>query len=141
MNIYQFITKYMSDCIFCKIVAGEIPSIKIWENDKFLALLDAFPACRWQALILPKQHYDSDIFLMDIDMYTALMLASKEVVALLKKWLWVERIGSVVEWLQVPHAHVKFYPFRWWKSFEWWLTGHTMADMNELQKLADQIRL
>jgi len=36
----------MSDCIFCKIVAGEIPSIKIWENDKFLALLDAFPACR-----------------------------------------------------------------------------------------------
>lgn len=127
----------MSDCIFCKIVAGEIPSVKIWENDQFIAILDAFPACKGQTLVLPKEHHDSDIFLMDDDMYTALMLATKAVVALLKKWLWVEKVGMVVEWLQVPHAHVKLYPFRGGKSFEGWLTGHTMADLHELQKLAD----
>jgi len=129
----------MTDCIFCKIVAWDIPSVKIWENDQFIALLDAFPACKGQTLVLPKQHYHSDIFLMDTDVYSSLMLATKEVVELMKKWLWIDRVGMVVEWLQVPHAHVKLYPFRWWKSFEWWLTSHTMADMNELQNLADQI--
>lgn len=130
----------MSDCIFCKIVAWEIPSVKIWEDGQFVALLDAFPACKGQALILSKQHYDSDIFVMDDAIYTDLMLASKKVVELMKQWLWVERVGMVVEWLQVPHAHVKFYPFREGKSFAWWLTWHTMADMHELQKLADSLK-
>ena len=74
----------MSDCIFCKIIAGEIPSVKIWENDEFVAILDAFPACRGQILVIPKRHYDSDIFLMDDDVYTLLMLATKEVSALMK---------------------------------------------------------
>ena len=131
----------MSDCIFCKIVAGEIPSVKIWEDDQFVALLDAFPACKGQTLVLPKRHYDADIFLMGNDMYTQLMLATKEVVSLLKKWCWVDKVWLVVEWLQVPHAHIKLYPFRWGKSFEWWFTGHTLADMNELQKLADHITI
>lgn len=134
-----FILQKMSDCIFCKIVAWEVPSVKIWENDQFVALLDVFPACKGQALIIPKHHYHSDIFLMDTDVYSTLMLATKEVVVLMKQWLWVDRIGMVVEWLQVPHAHVKLYPFRWGKSFEWWLTGHTMADMNVLQTLANKI--
>lgn len=127
------------DCIFCKIIAGEIPSVKIWEDDEFIAILDAFPACKGQALIIPKRHYDSDIFFMEDAVYTSLMLATKEVVALMKTWLWVEKIGMVVEWLQVPHAHVKLYPFWEGKSFEWWLTGHTMADMQELQNIANKI--
>ena len=75
----------MSDCVFCKIVAGEIPSIKIWENDQCIALLDAFPVCKSQVVVLPKKHYSSDIFILDTAPYTQLMLASKEVVALLKK--------------------------------------------------------
>ena len=129
----------MSDCVFCKIVAGEIPSVKIWENDDFVALLDAFPACKGQTLVLPKRHYDSDIFLMNDSLYSSLLLATKDVVDIMKKWLWVEKIGMVVEWLQVPHAHIKLYPFRWGKSFEWWLTGHTLADVDELQNLAKQI--
>ena len=130
----------MSDCIFCKIVAGEIPSVKIWENEQFIAFLDAFPACEGQTLVVPKRHYDSDIFIMDNNIYSSFMLSAKEVVALLKKWFWVEKIGMVVEWLQVPHAHIKLYPFLWGKSFAWWLTGHTMADMDELQKIADKIK-
>jgi len=127
----------MSDCVFCKIVAEEIPSIKIWENDQCIAILDAFPACKAQVVVLPKNHCSSDIFILDDILYTQLMLASKEVVALLKKWLCIERIGLVVEWLQVPHAHVKLYPFRWGKSFVWWFTGHTLVDTHELQQLAD----
>ncbi|MEI6775239.1 MAG: HIT domain-containing protein [bacterium] len=75
----------MSDCVFCKIVAEEIPSIKIWENDQCIAILDAFPACKAQVVVLPKNHCSSDIFILDDILYTQLMLASKEVVALLKK--------------------------------------------------------
>lgn len=127
------------DCIFCKIIAGEIPSVKIWENDQFIAILDAFPACKGQVLVIPKRHYDSDIFLMGDDVYTSLMLATKEVAALMKKWLWVEKVGMVVEWLQVPHAHVKLYPFWEGRSFEWWLTGHVMADSEELKNIANKI--
>lgn len=55
---------------------------------------------------------------MDDAIYTELMRATKTVVELMKKGLGVERIGMVVEGLQVPHAHVKLYPFREGKSFE-----------------------
>ena len=75
----------MIDCVFCKIVAGDIPAVKIWENDYFIALFDVFPACRAQTLVLPKKHYDSDIFVMDSNIYTELLLATKEVATLLKK--------------------------------------------------------
>ena len=128
------------ECLFCKILAGEIPSVKFWEDDQFIAVLDAFPACKGQTLVLPKHHYDSDIFIMDDVLYTSLLLASKQVVDLLKQWLWVDRIGMVVEWLQVPHAHVKLYPFRWGKSFTWWLIWSTMADIHELQKTANFLK-
>ena len=47
----------MSDCIFCKIAAGEIPSATIYEDEDFRAILDLGPATRGHALILPKQHY------------------------------------------------------------------------------------
>ena len=46
----------MSDCIFCKIVAGEIPCNKVLENDKFLAFHDINPVAKVHVLIIPKQH-------------------------------------------------------------------------------------
>ena len=46
----------MSDCIFCKIIAGEIPSATIYENEEFKVILDRFPAQEGHALILPKNH-------------------------------------------------------------------------------------
>ena len=50
------------DCLFCKIVKGEISSYKIRENANFLAILDIFPNCKWQTLVIAKNHYDSDLF-------------------------------------------------------------------------------
>jgi histidine triad (HIT) family protein len=46
----------MTDCIFCKIVAGEIPSYKIYEDEKYLAFLDIFPWCEGHTLVIPKTH-------------------------------------------------------------------------------------
>ena len=127
-------------CIFCKINAWEIPAAKIWENDEFVAILDAFPACKWHTLVIPKQHIWSDVSIMPDDQYSRFLLAVKEVIALLKKWLKVERIGIVVEWLEVDHAHIKLYPFRWGKSFEGGLAGKEMANGENLQKLAEEIK-
>lgn len=49
----------MEDCIFCKIVRGEIPSAKVFENEKVLAFLDINPVSRGHTLVIPKTHYAS----------------------------------------------------------------------------------
>jgi len=59
----------MTNCIFCKIAAGEIPAATIWENNKFLAVLDANPNTKGMTLIIPKAHYDSYAFEMPDDVY------------------------------------------------------------------------
>ncbi len=130
----------MVDCIFCKIVDGEIPSVKIWEDENFMAMLDILPACKGQTLVLPKRHLSSDIFILWEEDYSRLLLAAKKVVALLKTWLQVERIWMVVEWMELDHAHVKLYPFWWGKSFVWWFAGKEMISLEELQKVANDIK-
>ena len=73
------------DCLFCKIVAREIPSYKVWENEEFYAFLDLFPNCKGQTLVIPKEHFDSDFFLIDdSDFAQRYFLAIREVVELLK---------------------------------------------------------
>ena len=49
----------MSDCLFCKIIAGEIPTTKVYEDDKCLAFLDIAPLAPTHFLVIPKQHIDS----------------------------------------------------------------------------------
>ncbi len=49
----------MEDCLFCKIVKGEIPSKKIYEDDELLAFLDIFPFEKGHTLIIPKEHYEN----------------------------------------------------------------------------------
>jgi histidine triad (HIT) family protein len=71
--------------IFEKIVSGEVPCTKIWEDNDFLAFLDIMPNCKGQTLVIPKQWHDSDISLMPDDMYTNYMIAVKKVINILKK--------------------------------------------------------
>ena len=56
------------DCIFCRIMSGEIPSTTIYENSKFKVIMDIAPANKGHVLILPKEHYDN---IYDIDTATA----------------------------------------------------------------------
>lgn len=99
-----------SNCIFCKIVAGEIPSYKIREDENFVAFLDISPNCKGQTLVIPKKHYDSDLFLMPDDIYSDYLLATKKVVKILKEKLQVERVGMIMEGMGVNHVHMKLYP-------------------------------
>jgi histidine triad (HIT) family protein len=54
----------MNDCIFCKIVKGEIPCVKIWEDEDFIAIADVKPVGEGHTLVIPKKHFDT---LMDLD--------------------------------------------------------------------------
>lgn len=98
------------DCIFCKISGGEIPSYKIWEDDKFIAILDIFPNTKGMTLIIPKEHYDSYAFDMRDEVYSEFMLAAKKVGKLLDEKLKVQRTALVLEGMGVNHAHIKLYP-------------------------------
>lgn len=100
----------MDDCIFCKIVSGEIPSFKVYEDEDYYAFLDIYPNTRGMTLVIPKKHHDSYIFKMKNKDYSELLLISKKVGTLLEKALHVKRVALVVEGMGVNHVHVKLYP-------------------------------
>lgn len=100
----------MEDCIFCKIVKGKIPSVKVWEDNKHLAILDINPNTEGMTLVLTKGHFDSDATDMPEKEYSDLMLAAKKVAKSLEKGFSVKRVAIVMEGLGVNHVHIKLYP-------------------------------
>jgi histidine triad (HIT) family protein len=106
----------MSDCIFCKIIAGEIPSKKIYEDADHFAFLDIFPAGRGHTLVIPKTHF-ADIHSMSAQAYGAVASAAKHVADLLHAKLGSEgttifQMNREAGWQTVFHAHMHVIP-RW----------------------------
>lgn len=95
--------------IFSKIVAGEIPSYKVYENDKFLAFLDIFPIQKGHTLVIPKQEVDY-IFDLEDDLIAEMNVFAKKVAKGIEKVISCERIGMAVVGLEVPHAHIHLIP-------------------------------
>lgn len=128
------------DCIFCKIAAGEVPSVKVWEDDAFLAILDINPNREGVVLVLAKNHYDSDFSELPDDVASKFVLACQKVAKSQKRGLGVERVIMVAEGLGVDHAHFKLYPY--YKGGE----GHLTTDLGpqatseELEVVAQKIR-
>jgi histidine triad (HIT) family protein len=69
----------MTDCIFCKIISGEIPSVKLYENDYVIAIEDINPKAKVHSLVIPKVHIDSFNELEDEKLMSELLKAIKEV--------------------------------------------------------------
>jgi len=99
-----------TDCIFCKIVKGEIPAVKLWEDKKHIAVLDINPNVEGMTLVMTKKHYDSDATDMPDEDYKELMIAVKKVSKILENKLKVKRVAIVMEGLGVNHVHIKLYP-------------------------------
>lgn len=95
--------------IFTKIVAGEIPSYKVAENDHYYAFLDINPNAKGHTLCIPKKEEDR-IFDLDSDTYDGLMKFSREVALALRQAVPCKRIGMAVIGLEVPHVHVHLIP-------------------------------
>ena len=113
----------MKDCIFCKIVKGEIPSVKVWEDKNYLAILDMYPNTKGMTLVLTKKHHDSYVFDLSKKVYSELLIASRKVTKVLEKGLKVKRIAMVFEGQGVNHIHTKLYPMHNvnTKNLEIWL--------------------
>ncbi len=95
--------------IFSRIVAGEIPSYKVAEDDKHYAFLDISPVAPGHTLVIPKKEVDYLFDLAD-DEYVSLQLFAKRVAAAMKSALPCKRIGVAVMGLEVPHAHIHLVP-------------------------------
>lgn len=98
------------ESVFTKIIKGEIPSYKVYEDDKTLAFLDIYPAVIGQTVVVPKIQLE---FVWDLDdeYYQALMSTTKKVSIHLRNKLGTKFVGTRIEGVDVPHAHVKIYPF------------------------------
>ena len=95
--------------IFTKIISGEIPSYKIYEDENYLAFLDINPNALGHTLCIPKKEIDQ-IFDLDDQTLTGLMIFSKKVARAIKKAVVCKRVGISVIGLEVPHVHIHLIP-------------------------------
>lgn len=95
--------------IFSKIIAGDIPSYKIAENDKFIAILDIMPLRRGHVLVVPKTEVDN-LFDVPDDYLSELLVFAKPIAKAIERSFDCNRCGVSVVGIEVPHAHVHLIP-------------------------------
>jgi histidine triad (HIT) family protein len=95
--------------IFSKIIAGEIPSYKIAENEKFFAFLDIFPLREGHVLVVPKTETDKFFDLPD-EYLSEMLLFAKPIAKAIERSFNCNRCGIEVVGLEVPHAHMHLIP-------------------------------
>ena len=95
--------------IFSKIIAGEIPSYRIAENEKFFAFLDIFPLCEGHVLVVPKTEVDKFFDLPD-EFLSEMLLFAKPIAKAIERSFNCNRCGIEVVGLEVPHAHMHLIP-------------------------------
>ncbi len=97
--------------IFSMIVAGDIPSYKVAENDQFYAFLDINPLAKGHTLVIPKREVDYFFDLTDEEI-AAMQVFAKHVAAAIKAAFPCLKVGQAVLGLEVPHAHIHLVPMQ-----------------------------
>ena len=97
----------MEDCVFCKIVSGEIPAEKVYEDDQFAAFLDIHPQTPGHVQVIPKQHYR---YVWDVPDAGAYFEVAKKIALAQRKAFGTEWILSKIIGDEVPHAHIWVFP-------------------------------
>lgn len=97
--------------IFSRIVAGEIPSWKVAEDDRYYAFLDINPLMEGHTLVIPKKEVDY-IFDLDEETYAGLWLFAAKVARAVKAAVPCKRVGVAVLGMEVPHAHIHLVPLQ-----------------------------
>jgi histidine triad (HIT) family protein len=95
--------------IFSRIIAGEIPCHKVWEDDRFFAFLDIKPIQPGHVLLVTKQEIDSP-FDLDDGTYCAFLRAARDLVGPIRRAMGTAKVALVIEGLEVAHAHIKLVP-------------------------------
>ncbi|MDL2363483.1 MAG: HIT family protein [Patescibacteria group bacterium] len=128
----------MADSIFMQIISGEVPSHKIYEDDKTLAFLDINPVQPGHTLVIPKKPIT---YLWDLDDedYMAVMHTAKLVGTKLRQTMDAEHVGVKVEGLDVPHTHVHLIPFSTPEEFRYIPDHRNAPDHEALMAIAQKL--
>ncbi|WP_418991260.1 HIT family protein [Alistipes sp.] len=97
--------------VFSRIIAGEIPSYKVAENEDYYAFLDINPLTKGHTLVVPKKEVDY-IFDLDNSTLAGMMVFAKQVAAKIKREIDCARVAVVVLGLEIPHAHIHLIPIK-----------------------------
>lgn len=123
--------------IFSRIIAGEIPSYKIAENEKFFAFLDIFPLREGHVLVVPKNETDK-LFDLPDDYLQEILLFAKPIAHAIEKAFNCNRCGISVIGLEVPHAHIHLIPINSANDLNF--TQHKpQASADSLKKVQERI--
>jgi len=124
--------------LFSRIIAGEIPSYRVAEDDRFFAFLDINPLAPGHTLVVPKQETDY-LFDMPEDQLAGILPFSRRIAKALEAVVPCERIGVTVIGLEVPHAHVHLIPIRGIHDMDFSKPKVNMAP-ERMEALAAEIR-
>lgn len=132
-----------SNCIFCKIANGEIPSTTLYEDEDFRVILDLGPATRGHALLLPKEHY-KDLFDLEDEVAAKALVRAKRIAGRLQKAVGADGMNLVqnngeAAGQTVFHFHMHLIP-RYQDDHAgilWELGSTTPEDMAEVKRLVD----
>ena len=128
----------MADCIFCKIIAGEIPSAKVYEDGRFLAFLDINPVTDGHVLLIPKAHHQMMVDLPD-ELIGPIYQAAKQLMQRIKAAMAADFVALSVVGVDVPHFHIHLIPRRSGDGLEnFWPTKKYA--LGELERVAAKIR-
>lgn len=123
------------DCIFCKIVNGELPSYKVYEDDLFFGFLDIFPLNKGNVLLIPKKHYR---WVNDVPKFGMYWETARTISQKIEKILGAISTSYLTLGEEVPHAHIRIIPR--YSPQDMYLTLRkslvfTRSEMEEIQKM------
>ena len=134
-RIYDKLSTIYMSTIFSKIVSGEVPSYKIYEDEYVCAFLDINPIQKGHTLVIPKQEVE-DIFTADEVLYDKVMHRVRFVAQILKAKFDCKKVCVFVEGYIIPHAHVHLVPTNKPEDFDKNLAHPaTKEELEEVQKL------
>jgi diadenosine tetraphosphate (Ap4A) HIT family hydrolase len=156
-------TTTTGNCPFCEIAQGTLTTPGIfWQNDEFMAFLSTYPNTKGFTIVIPKQHYESDVLGMNDLMLSKFIIAAKQVSMILLNYFQdVGRVGLMMEGTGINHAQIKLFPMHGtenlkngqWKqypskintlfpTYEGYFSSNDgpRANENELTELANELR-
>ena len=128
----------MDDCIFCKIVRGEIPAYKVYEDDLFLGFLDIKPLNPGNSLLIPKKHYR---WVNDVPEFGQYWQAAQKIALASQKVVNADYISYLTLGMEVHHAHIRIIPRFYNDAHTHGIDTNLTVDVtkDEMQRFRDEI--
>lgn len=122
-------------CIFCKIVNGEIPSFKVYEDDNFFGFLTIKPHVKGHTLLIPKSHFE-EILVTPDEVSTTLFQTGKDLAKKMKTIFSPDKMAFVLAGQGVPHLHLHLIPMNHESDLDPHIAKDAdMSELSEIQKL------